>query len=468
MVLRVQTMRALVPATASTSARVAVATPERWPSEIQRHALGRQDGAGGPLMVASTAPASTVAAIRHGRRRMSGTDRPAGRRSRRRSVRRSCRACAPPAARSRLLSAGMVSSLVMSPARPRSSSSAARTMGSTSSAWRRAGEGQGDRRHAARAAQRRALAAMRSASAKVMKVRAPFASRLREIAAPMAAADFVPRQRARRHQLAPRPVMLSSAGSPPPARSSRAMTASASRQALGVALQADMAAHGVAQHMRRRGRGEALAARAACRAPALACTLALHVLGDARAEHQAFQQRIGGQPVGAMQARWRRIRPTTHRPGSEERPCASDGDAAHVIMRGRRHRDRLRRRIDAGRHAGGIDGREMLRRNPRRWPRGNRGRRLCPAAIWRWMARATTSRGASSASGCDRGHEALARSRRPGSRLRRAALRSPAARDRGRWRWRWDGTARIPDRRSARRRAPPCPGLRRALPADWW
>ena len=24
------------------------------------------------------------------------------------------------------------------------------------------------------------------------------------------------------------------------------------------------------------------------------------------------------------------------------------------------------------------------------------------------------------------------------------------------------------DRRSARRRAPPCPSLRRALPADWW
>ena len=33
-VLRVQTMRAFVPATASTSARVAVATPERWPTKF--------------------------------------------------------------------------------------------------------------------------------------------------------------------------------------------------------------------------------------------------------------------------------------------------------------------------------------------------------------------------------------------------------------------------------------------------
>ena len=35
-------------------------------------------------------------------------------------------------------------------------------------------------------------------------------------------------------------------------------------------------------------------------------------------------------------------------------------DAAHVVMRGRRHRDRLCRRVDAGSDAAGIHGGEFL------------------------------------------------------------------------------------------------------------
>ena len=78
-----------------------------------------------------------------------------------------------------------------------------------------------------------------------------------------------------------------------------------------------------------------------------------------------------------------------------------------------------------------------------------------------------TSRGASSASACT-----ACMKRSPSSltrmALRRAALPSPAARDRARYQSRWDEIARIRHRRSPHRRARPCPGLRRAPPADWW
>ena len=87
--------------------------------------------------------------------------------------------------------------------------------------------------------------------------------------------------------------------------------------------------------------------------------------------------------------------------------CASVSDAAHVVMLGRRDRDRLRDRVDAGGDAACVDGRELLGET--------RADRL--AAIEEGAAaggdlgvdapRATMSRGASSAR-MDREHEALA------------------------------------------------------------
>ncbi len=67
----------------------------------------------------------------------------------------------------------------------------------------------------------------------------------------------------------------------------------------------------------------------------------------ASAEHRRFQQRIGGEPVGAMQA---------GRGDLADGPQAFDsgaaahvgGDAAHVIVRGGRDRNEPVHGIDAG------------------------------------------------------------------------------------------------------------------------
>src|SRR3981081_2540216 len=50
-------------------------------------------------------------------------------------------------------------------------------------------------------------------------------------------------------------------------------------------------------------------------------------------------------------------------PQSPERRAAMriNGDATHMIVRGRRHRDRLSCWVDAGRHAACMDGRKFFR-----------------------------------------------------------------------------------------------------------
>ena len=105
-----------------------------------------------------------------------------------------------------------------------------------------------------------------------------------------------------------------------------------------------------------------------------AMLLARDILGDARGKDHGFEQRVRRQPVGAVRAgrRYFAAGPQSLQRGAAVRV---DGDAAHVIMRGRRDRDRLRRRIDAGGDAARIDGREISRRNARRAPRARRGTR---------------------------------------------------------------------------------------------
>ena len=206
-------MRALVPATASTSAAVAVAMPERWPDEIQRHPLGGEDarGAGPRCRPAPRRPASGCR--RAPRPRMRAKDPPAETPPRPRSGPRWCRACAPPARAVACASAGMVRSLVMSPARPRSSSSARAHHRLDQQAARRPGEVQRMRRSGLFAVMTRrvrrgagAVAAIASASARVMKRARARLAVCGIIAAPMAAARFRARQRAGRHQLAPPPA----------------------------------------------------------------------------------------------------------------------------------------------------------------------------------------------------------------------------------------------------------------------
>ena len=132
-VLRVQTMRAFVPATAFTSAAVAVAVPDSGPRKFSATRSAVSKLRAGPLTVASRVPAATsepsgavTSNVTDGsiiRNAAWAQISPAiwpGLRATNRAVAVVC--------------AAMVSWLVMSPARPRSSSSAARTLFSTSSA----------------------------------------------------------------------------------------------------------------------------------------------------------------------------------------------------------------------------------------------------------------------------------------------------------------------------------------------
>ena len=190
------------------------------------------------------------------------------------------------------------------------------------------------------------------------------------IAAPMAAAGFAARQRAAVTSLAAA-VMLSSAGSVL-VRFQPLDHVQRIAQAFLIALQ------------RRHGGSSRHAAHAAARvrqnAPAPAERRASHPRRVDRAHHRPRAPRTPALPATNWRpAGWRHASPveahspTTHRPGRDVRPCTSAGDAAHVIMRRRRHRNRLHRRIDARRDAGGVDGRETMRRIPRRWLRGNPG-----------------------------------------------------------------------------------------------
>ena len=117
------------------------------------------------------------------------------------------------------------------------------------------------------------------------------------------------------------------------------------------------------------------------------------------AGHGGFQQRVAGQAVGAVQAGAGRLAAGPQPVDAMLRPARVHGDAAHVVMRRRAHRNRLRRRVDAGRAAGGGDGGEAARRNRRRAPARASRKTRWPAGRWRQTARATTSRGSSSAPG---------------------------------------------------------------------
>ena len=166
-------------------------------------------------------------------------------------------------------------------------------------------EGQGDHRHDCAAALRlgRRVAAIVSASASVRKVRCAFRVGLRIITAEMAAAAFLARQRRRRDQLARRRSCSAARVRRRSRVRSTQIVASAAVSPSRIALQPHMARHRFAQH-------SAAAAAAAKRSGAGGVPLprptrdaVLHVFGDARAEHQRFQQRIGGKPIGAVQPR---------------------------------------------------------------------------------------------------------------------------------------------------------------------
>ncbi len=87
---------------------------------------------------------------------------------------------------------------------------------------------------------------------------------------------------------------------------------------------------------------------------------AVDVVGDTGGEDDGLEQRVRGEPVGAMRPRARGLaaRPKTVDGGSAIR---IHENAAHVVVRGRRHRDRLLHRIDPGIQAVFVDRRELRR-----------------------------------------------------------------------------------------------------------
>src|SRR5512132_4084922 len=83
------------------------------------------------------------------------------------------------------------------------------------------------------------------------------------------------------------------------------------------------------------------------------------VVGDTSAERHCFQQRVGGQPVGAMRAGGSNLSASPE-PVDRATALRVRVNAAHVVMRRRGHGDWLARRIDAGRPASGKHRRKML------------------------------------------------------------------------------------------------------------
>ena len=82
-----------------------------------------------------------------------------------------------------------------------------------------------------------------------------------------------------------------------------------------------------------------------------------HVVRDARAEHEAFQQRIAREPVAAVQA-GRGHFAAGPEPGHGRRAVRVGRDPAHVEVRGGRDRQGLTRGIEAGRAGDGRGSRK--------------------------------------------------------------------------------------------------------------
>jgi hypothetical protein len=138
-------------------------------------------------------------------------------------------------------------------------------------------------------------------------------------------------------------------------------------QARGIANDADVLAHGLAQAVdERAARARAVAVDGgyrlqigACGGAAIASKMA-NVGRDACGEHHGLEQRVGGEPVGAVQAGRGHLADRPQAGNARAAACIG-GDAAHVIMRGRRNRNELARRVDAGFAAQCIYRRELGR-----------------------------------------------------------------------------------------------------------
>ncbi len=373
-VLRVQTTRARVWAIGVGRCGGGGGDAAEVAEEVQRHALGGQDAAGGALDAGDdVARLRAVAVLAHTVEPDRRVDQPEGERG---QIQAGDRAgLAGDEGGLAWVRGGISASEVMSPARPRSSSRAARTSGSSSTARQRAHGAGGP----APARQARANA---RACVQVSVMRAPDRR-----ACGKSVRAWPPRLSCRRSMAPP------SSGRVPPDRTAPA--ARAARSIGGASPAASRSTPAWRDRMARTGAGSlSCGGRHGASAPpgrrATGHAAAAMPAGDG-----GFQQRVAGQPVGAVQPGAGRL---AHGPQAGHGGAAIriHGDAAHVVMRGRADRDRRRGgSMPAAWQAAKMPGKCAANRAPRQ-ARASRNTRW-PARMRAQTARLTTSRGSSSA-----------------------------------------------------------------------
>ena len=120
-----------------------------------------------------------------------------------------------------------------------------------------------------------------------------------------------------------------------------------------------------------------------------------HTLGDPACADRRLEQRVAGEAIRAVQTGGGGLSASPQAQDAAAPGCVH-GDAAHVIMRSRSDRDRLRGGIEPGGAADRGDVRETARESRAGRARASRNTRW-PCRSCRQTARATTSRGSSSA-----------------------------------------------------------------------
>ena len=347
--------RAWCARSACTNAAVAVAMPERWPRKLSAARSADSSARASPSIGHQRGPGRDRVAVALVRRDRHGRIELAQCRLDQRQSRRSSRPCARPRRRAPRVPAGTVAVEVTSPARPRSSASARVTASSISSGERKA-SGQSRAAHAdgSPCAAMRRRAAIARASASVMKVRCACAgSAVREVRAVMPAAALGAPQAPPRRPAARRLPCCAVAAC---AALSRSMPRDFGERVLQAV--ARRASTPTCADIRLRSARSRAAHRSATAAsfgtdvrhePRGCAGSAADVLRDARGEDHRFQQRIRGEPVGAVHAgrgdfagRPQAVeRGAAARVGQRRRPC---GSARPARPGSGRARDRCRRR----------------------------------------------------------------------------------------------------------------------------
>ena len=181
---------------------------------------------------------------------------------------------------------------------------------------------------------------------------------------------------------------------------------------------AGVAPQRLARGARRRGggRGRARSASSSARARRARAARGLRErVGDGAAgEHEALAERVGGEPVGAVQAGAGGLADRVE-PGTRRAAVQVGDDAAHHVVGGRRDRDQLARRVEP----------RLAQRARRRWgsaPGRSRACRGRPSAR-RSRCRQLVDRARDLVAGGELVDEALAARRRAAWRPRRGSPR---------------------------------------------